>query len=128
MAAPRDGYNRAMDPVADASQPDSPQVESFFHADTGTFTHVVHAGQGGAAAIVDPVLDYDAASARTSTQSADAVLAFARERGLRVEWILETHAHADHLSAGAYLRDACGAQLAIGRGIVDVQERFKALF
>ncbi|MBS0408148.1 MAG: MBL fold metallo-hydrolase [Proteobacteria bacterium] len=106
----------------------SPAVEAFFHADTGTFTYVVHDGDGSVAAIVDPVLDYDAAAARTATRSADAVLAFVRAHRLRVEWILETHAHADHLSAGAYLRDALGAKLAIGRGIVDVQRTFKTLF
>ncbi|MGH8041305.1 MAG: MBL fold metallo-hydrolase [Rudaea sp.] len=106
----------------------APSVESFFHQDTGTFTHVVHEHDGGAAAIVDPVLDYDAAAACTATTSADAVLAFVRAHQLRVQWILETHAHADHLSAGAYLRDALGAKLAIGRGIVDVQAHFKSLF
>ncbi|MBS0213212.1 MAG: MBL fold metallo-hydrolase [Proteobacteria bacterium] len=105
-----------------------PQVEAFFDKDTGTFTHLVHAGAGSAAAIVDPVLDFDAAAARTSTKSADAVLAFVRAHALNVEWILETHAHADHLSAGGYLRDALGAKLAIGRGIVGVQQTFKALF
>ncbi|NCT67934.1 MAG: MBL fold metallo-hydrolase [Rhodanobacteraceae bacterium] len=112
-------------PVA---QMPSPAVQAFFHPDTSTFTYVVHEGVGGAAAIIDPVLDYDAAAARTATASADAVLAFVRAQDLRVEWILETHAHADHLSAGGYLRDALGAPLAIGRGIVEVQARFKALF
>lgn len=105
-----------------------PGVEAFFHKDTGTFTYVVHAGDGNAAAIIDPVLDYDAASACTSTASADAVLAFVREHRLEVEWVLETHAHADHLSAGSYLRDALGAKLAIGRGITQIQVRFKTLF
>ncbi len=98
-------------------------VESFFHKDTGTFTHVVH--DGNAAAIVDPVLDYDAAAARTSTVSADLLLAFVHARRLTVEWILETHAHADHLSAGGYLHDALGAPVAIGQGIVHVQARFR---
>jgi glyoxylase-like metal-dependent hydrolase (beta-lactamase superfamily II) len=103
-----------------------PEVGSFLHKDTGTWTHVVHDGE--AAAIVDPVLDYDAASARTSTTSADAVLAFVRERALRVEWILETHAHADHLSAAGHLHDVLGAPIAIGRGITDVQAHFKQVF
>jgi len=106
--------------------PSHPEVESFLHKDTGTWTHVVHDGE--AAAIIDPVLDYDAASARTSTVSADAVLAFARQRALRVEWILETHAHADHLSAAGHLHDASGAPVAIGRGIADVQAHFKTVF
>lgn len=103
-------------------------VESFFHKDTGTFTHVAHAGDGSIAAIIDPVLDYDAAAARTSTVSADAVLTFVHEHRLKVEWILETHAHADHLSAGGYLHDTLGAPLAIGRGIVDVQAHFKSFY
>lgn len=106
--------------------PSHPEVESFLHKDTGTWTHVVHDGE--AAAIIDPVLDYDAASARTSTASADAVLAFVRQRALRVEWILETHAHADHLSAAGHLHDATGAPVAIGRGITDVQAHFKRMF
>ncbi|HTI95680.1 MAG TPA: MBL fold metallo-hydrolase [Rudaea sp.] len=106
----------------------SPRVESFFHKDTCTFTHVVYDRDGGECAIVDPVLDYDAAAARTSTVSADAVVAFVRRHDLRTAWILETHAHADHLSAGAYLRNALGAKLAIGRGIVGVQAHFKKVF
>jgi glyoxylase-like metal-dependent hydrolase (beta-lactamase superfamily II) len=105
-----------------------PRVESFFHPDTGTFTHVLYEDDGGAAAIIDPVLDYDAAAARTSTASVDAVLGFVRAHALSVEWILETHAHADHLSAGGNLRDLLGAKLAIGRGITRVQAHFKALF
>jgi len=106
----------------------APLVEAFFDKDTGTFSYVVYDEVGGTAAIVDPVLDYDAAAARTATKSADALLAFVQAEQLRVEWILETHAHADHLSAGGYLRDKLGAKLAIGRGIIDVQARFKALF
>lgn len=108
--------------------PARPLVEAFFHQDTGTFTFVVFDRVGGAAAIIDPVLDFDAPSARTSTSSADAVLAFVRQQQLNVQWILETHAHADHLSAGGYLHDVLGAPLAIGRGIVEVQRRFKGLF
>ena len=106
--------------------PSHPEVESFFHPDTGTWTHVVHDGE--AAAIIDPVLDYDAASARTSTASADAVLAFVRDRALRVAWILETHAHADHLSAAGYLHDALDVPIAIGEGIVAVQAHFRQVF
>ncbi len=105
-----------------------PLVEPFFDTDTGTFSYVVYDDAGGTAAIVDPVLDYDAVSARTATRSADALLAFVHAQRLTVEWILETHAHADHLSAGGYLRDQLGAKLAIGRGIIDVQARFKTLF
>jgi glyoxylase-like metal-dependent hydrolase (beta-lactamase superfamily II) len=103
-----------------------PSVGAFFHADTGTFSYVVH--HAGSAVVIDPVLDYDAAAARTDTTSADQIAAFVQDRQLSVAWILETHAHADHLSAGNYLRDKLGAPLAIGRKIVGVQAHFKALF
>ncbi|MCL7713067.1 MBL fold metallo-hydrolase [Stenotrophomonas mori] len=106
----------------------SPRVEAFHDKDTGTFSYVVYDEVGGAAAIIDPVLDYAPAAARIGTASADALLAFVRERQLAVEWILETHAHADHLSAAGYLADILRAPVAIGRGIVQVQARFKALF
>lgn len=110
------------------SAPALPLVESFFDRDTGTFTYVVYEHDGGAAAIIDPVLDFNAASARIATRSADDVLGFVAARALTVEWILETHAHADHLSAAGYLSDTLGAPVAIGRGIIQVQQRFKALF
>jgi glyoxylase-like metal-dependent hydrolase (beta-lactamase superfamily II) len=106
----------------------NPQVMSFYDPLTFTFTHVVYDRVGGRAAVVDPVLDYDSASARTSTVSADRVLDFVREHELSVDWILETHAHADHLSAAAYMKKVTGAKVAIGRGITQVQERFKVLF
>ena len=104
-----------------------PDVEPFYDPDSGTFSYVVRV-PGDQAAIVDGVLDYSAPAASVRTHSADAILEHVRARKLDVRWILETHAHADHLSAGAYLRDALGARLAIGRGIVDVQQRFKQLF
>lgn len=103
-------------------------VQPFFDKDTSTFTYVVYEGDGGAAAIVDPVLDYDSAAARTSSQLADVILGFVRTHDLKVEWILETHAHADHLSAAGYLKDRLDAPMAIGRGIIEVQQRFKVLF
>lgn len=106
----------------------SPIVEIFFHEDTNTFSYIVHEGDGRSAAIIDPVLDYEPASARVQTLFADRLLAFVTEHQLKVEWILETHAHADHLSAGSYLRDVLGAKLAIGRGIVNVQTHFKRVF
>lgn len=106
----------------------NPQVQSFYDPATFTFTYVVYDRDGGRAAVVDPVLDYDSASARTSTASADRVLAFVREHALTVDWILETHAHADHLTAAAHLKRETGAKVAIGRGITQVQERFKTLF
>ena len=104
------------------------RVESFHDRDTATFTYVVYDRNGGSAAIIDPVLDFDPASARTATRSAQRVADFVEAHGLTVAWILETHAHADHLTAAAWLRDRYGAPVAIGRGIVDVQRRFKALF
>lgn len=106
----------------------NPIVESFYDPATFTFTYVVYDGDGGHAAIVDPVLDFDVPSARTSTRSADRVLDFVRAHRLTVDWILETHAHADHLTAAAYLKRETGARVAIGRGITQVQARFKALF
>ncbi len=106
----------------------NPQVESFRDSLTSTFSYVVYDAPGGHAAIIDPVLDYDGPSARTGTSLAERLLGFVRKHDLTVDWILETHAHADHLSAGGYLRDQLGAKLAIGRGIITVQERFKQLF
>lgn len=106
----------------------SPLVQSFRHADTGSWSHVVHDAPGGHAAIIDPVLDYDAASARTATHSAQQLLEFVAARRLRLDWILETHAHADHLSAAAFLKDASGAAVGIGVGIIAVQQHCKALF
>jgi glyoxylase-like metal-dependent hydrolase (beta-lactamase superfamily II) len=106
----------------------NPLVQSFYDPTTSTFTYVVYDRDGGHAAIVDPVLDFDPAAARISTASADRVLAFVREHVLTVDWILETHAHADHLTAAAHLRRETGARVAIGRGITAVQARFKTLF
>jgi glyoxylase-like metal-dependent hydrolase (beta-lactamase superfamily II) len=106
----------------------NPVVTTFFHEPTFTATHVVRDPTGSAAAIVDPVLDYDAAAGRTSTRTADALIAFVEERRLRVEWILETHAHADHLSAAWYLRDKLGAKVGIGAEIGQVQKTFAGLF
>ena len=82
--------------------PQHPDVRGFFDPATWTITYVVHAGPGSACAIVDPVLDYDPKSGRTRTHSADQVAAYVRERELQVAWILETHAHADHLTAAPY--------------------------
>lgn len=104
-------------------------VRPFFHAGSNTWSYVVHAADGTDAAIVDPVLDYDAASARTSTASAQALLDHVAAAGLRVRWLLETHAHADHLSAGHWLKQRCpGATLAIGSGIREVQRTFAGIY
>nr|WP_284502594.1 MULTISPECIES: MBL fold metallo-hydrolase [unclassified Caballeronia] len=91
-------------------------------------TYVVYEAPGSAAAIVDPVLDYDPKAARTSTKSADAVVAFVRDQRLSVEWILETHAHADHLSAAPYLKRTLGGKIGIGESIRTVQGVFKKIF
>jgi glyoxylase-like metal-dependent hydrolase (beta-lactamase superfamily II) len=106
----------------------NPTVESFFDASTSTWTHVV-ADPQGAAAIVDPVLDYDPKSGAVSTTSATRVLEFVRAAGLHVEWILETHAHADHLTAASWLRQRLGGgpRTGCGAGIVAVQSTFKTL-
>ncbi|MEO8849740.1 MAG: MBL fold metallo-hydrolase [Casimicrobiaceae bacterium] len=103
------------------NHPAHPDVQPFFHAESGTFSYVVHAGQGGGAVIIDPVLDFDAASGQVGRQCVDALLHFVKAQRLHVHWILETHAHADHLTAAHALRRSLGAQVAIGRGIVDVQ-------
>jgi len=106
----------------------TPIVTSFFDPDTWTVSHVVHEREGGACAIVDAVLDYDARSGRTRTTSADKLAAFIQENNLQVAWILETHAHADHLSAAHYLRGKLGGKIAIGAAITQVQTTFKRIF
>ncbi|EKS68712.1 MULTISPECIES: MBL fold metallo-hydrolase [Caballeronia] len=103
-------------------------IQPFFDINTGTMTYVVYEAPGSAAAIVDPVLDYDPKAARTSTKSADAVVAFVRDQRLSVEWILETHAHADHLSAAPYLKRTLGGKIGIGESIRTVQGVFKKIF
>jgi glyoxylase-like metal-dependent hydrolase (beta-lactamase superfamily II) len=103
-------------------------IKSFFDPATWTFTYVVYDHEGGHAAIIDPVLDYDPKAARTSTTSADEVAAYVQEKRLQVEWILETHAHADHLSAAPYLQAQLGGKTAIGDHITGVQKVFKDIF
>lgn len=105
-----------------------PSVRAFFDEATFTVSYVVRDPASSACAIIDSVLDYDPAAGRTSHGSADAVIAFVRAEGLKVIWQLETHAHADHLSAAPYLQAALGGRLAIGANIVRVQETFGTLF
>ncbi|MFD3262822.1 MBL fold metallo-hydrolase [Phenylobacterium ferrooxidans] len=115
----------------DAARADAalrPQVKAFFDEATFTVSYVVRDPGSKACAIIDSVLDYDPASGRTSHGSADAVIDYVRAEGLEVVWQLETHAHADHLSAAPYLQAALGGQLAIGEEIVRVQQTFGALF
>ena len=104
------------------------QVEAFFDPATWTVSYLVVDPATRHAAIVDPVLDFDPKSGRTSTVSSDRLLARIREQGLTVDWILETHAHADHLSSAAYLKGLVGGKVAIGRHIQQVQKVFKGLF
>lgn len=104
------------------------QVESFFDAGTHTITHVVYDRTGGTAAVIDPVWDYDPKSGRTATHSIERVIAFLREQQLKLDWILETHAHADHLSAAQQLRREFGGRIAIGAEIRRVQDVFKGIF
>lgn len=106
----------------------SPQVKAFFDEETNTVTYVVTDGTSSSCAIIDPVLDYDMAAGRTSTASADRVIEFIRANDLEVDWILETHAHADHLSAAAYLKSKMGGKTGTGRFITRVQATFKDIF
>ncbi len=102
-----------------------PDVNPFRHEPTGTWTYLVADPRTRMSAIVDPVLDFDAKSGKSSTVAADAVAAFVRGQSLTNLWVLETHAHADHLSAAPYLQAAVGGQIAIGQGIRDVQKAFR---
>jgi glyoxylase-like metal-dependent hydrolase (beta-lactamase superfamily II) len=106
----------------------APIVHGIFDKATWTVTYVVHQGQGSACAIIDSVLDYDHKSGRTRTVSADRVIDYVKTHQLVVEWILETHAHADHLSAAPYLKKQLGGRVAIGIQITRVQEVFKGVF
>jgi glyoxylase-like metal-dependent hydrolase (beta-lactamase superfamily II) len=106
----------------------APLVQPFFDPHTWTVSYVVSDPATGSAAVIDPVLDFDMKSGSTATRSADQVLGFLRERQLKLEWILETHAHADHLSAARYLQQQAGGRIAIGEHIRDVQAVFKKLY
>ena len=108
----------------------APHVRPFFHPGTGTWSYVVRDPASTSAAIIDPVLDYDPASARTSTASVQAIVDYIDAHSLKVEWLLETHAHADHLSAAYWLRHKRfrRASTAIGKGITRVQETFREVF
>ena len=106
----------------------TPNVTAFFDEATNTVSYVVREVEGRAAAIIDSVLDYDPASGRTSTSSADAILAHVAAQDLRVEWILESHVHADHLSAAPYLQDKIGGKIGIGAAITTVQDTFGKVF
>jgi glyoxylase-like metal-dependent hydrolase (beta-lactamase superfamily II) len=113
--------------VSDA-QKGVPIIRAFFDKPTFTVSYVVHDPETKQAAIIDSVLDFDPASGRTSFASADAIIAYVAQQGLAVDWLLETHAHADHLSAAPYLQQKLGGKIAIGEHIVTVQNVFGKLF
>ena len=106
----------------------TPTVQGFFDEATNTVTYVVADPQGSACAVIDSVLDFDYASGRTDTRAADAVVAYIRAQGLVLHWVLETHVHADHLSAAPYLQAALGGKLGIGAQITVVQDTFGKVF
>lgn len=111
-----------------ATMTDAPVVTAFFDEPTNTVSYVVKDPGSNACAIVDSVLDYDPAAGHTSTESADAIIAFVEGNGLKVEWILETHVHADHLSAAPYLKQKLGGRMGIGFNITVVQNTFGKIF
>ncbi|WP_018151009.1 MBL fold metallo-hydrolase [Leeia oryzae] len=105
-----------------------PQIQAFYDKPTSTYSYVVYDALGGHAAIIDSVLGYDPKSGRTDTASAQKLVDFIRERKLTLDWILETHAHADHISAAAWLKKQLGGQTGIGAKITLIQQTFKQLF
>ena len=106
----------------------SPEVTAFFDEPTFTVSYVVKDPMSRSCAIIDSVLDFDNAAGRTSTSAADRMIAFIRDNDLSVEWVLETHAHADHLTAADYLRRKTGAKIACSSGIREVQQTFGRVF
>ena len=106
----------------------SPTIRAFFDEATNTITYLVQEPQGRACAVIDSVLDFDYASGRTDTRSADAVIDYIRQNELRLEWVLETHVHADHLSAAPYIQERLGGKIGIGDRITQVQETFGKVF
>lgn len=110
------------------SQANRPDIRGFFDPDTFTVSYVAIDPATKKAAVIDSVLDFDPASGRTKTAAADQLIAYVKERGVTVEWLLETHVHADHLSAAPYLKEKLGGTLAIGSEIVTVQNTFGKVF
>lgn len=106
----------------------TPSVHALFDRDTATFCYVVHRPDSPMCAVIDPVLNYDAQSGRTRTTTADQILTYIKEQHLQVQWILETHAHADHLSAAMHIKEQCGGEIAVGVHITDVQKTFSTIF
>lgn len=106
----------------------APAVKTFFHEPTNTFSYVAWDPEKLVGAVIDPVLDYDAPAGRTGTASAAAIVDFVRDQGITVEWVLETHAHADHLSAAPFIKSELGGRIGIGEGIREVQARFRDIY
>ena len=104
------------------------QVHSFLHSDTETYTHILADNEHHLCAVIDPVLDFDPKSGHTSTDSIDEVIEFVRSKHWQLVYIIETHAHADHLSAAIHLQDTLGGKLVMGRHITEVQKIFKQIF
>ncbi|MFP3518756.1 MBL fold metallo-hydrolase [Pseudomonas sp. SIMBA_077] len=104
------------------------EIQGFFDPNTSTVSYVVYEANGLECAIIDPVLDYNAAAGRVSTDSADRIIRFVEAHSLKVQWLLETHAHADHLSASAYLKQKLGGQIGIGSAITHVQGVFRDIY
>jgi glyoxylase-like metal-dependent hydrolase (beta-lactamase superfamily II) len=128
MADPHVSKAAAMVSAARAGTGPAPVVKSFFDEATNSASYVVHDPATRSAAIIDSVLNFDAAAGRISHASADEIVAYVRSEGLMTAWLLETHAHADHLSAAPYLKAALGGRLAIGGGIINVQNVFGKIF
>ena len=125
--SPLDQANAQIKRVIDGAAT-APVVEAFFDEATFTASYVVHDPETRRAAIIDSVLDFDQPSGRTSTASADAIVASVAAKGLKTDWIIETHAHADHFSAAPYLQEKLGGQTMIGKDILTVQTVFGGVF
>lgn len=106
----------------------SPEIQAFFDEPTNTVSYLVADPQTKQAAVIDPVLDYDHRSGKADVRSADAILKYAADQGFTIAWVLETHAHADHLSGAPYIKTKTGAKVAIGEHIKDVQRIFRPVF
>ncbi|MDP4574814.1 MBL fold metallo-hydrolase [Qipengyuania sp. G39] len=130
MSASDAALSRAQDQVRRAVDDETarPSIAGFFDEATNTVSYVVHDPESSEAAIIDSVLDFEAASGRTSHGSADLVVEYVNTKKLKVNWLIETHAHADHISAAPYLQERVGGKLAIGKDIIRVQEVFGKLF
>ncbi len=105
-----------------------PVVEPFFHADSNTISYVVKDPNSQSCAIIDPVMEFDFAAGRITQAGADKIVAFIRENDLKLEWLIETHVHADHLSGAPYIQEILGGKIGIGEHIITVQETFGKIF